>query len=62
MKNDYKYFTLFNLLQAWDALDKCQSRGVSDELRLSMIEKELDKRDIYDYDGWVLHYTAEETW
>jgi hypothetical protein len=45
----YKQWKTQNLLREWEALEECQSRGVSDELRINLIEKELDNRGISDY-------------
>ena len=41
---NYKQWKTQNLLREWEALEECQSRGVSDELRINLIEKELDSR------------------
>lgn len=57
---NYKQWKTQNLLREWEALEECQSRGVSDELRINLIEKELDNRGISDYNGWLSHYDAEE--
>jgi hypothetical protein len=58
---NYEHFSTKNLLREWEALEKCQSRGVSDEIRINLIEKELDYRGISDYDLWLKHYSTEES-
>ena len=57
---NYEHFRTQELLTAWKALDECQSRGVSDEIRINLIEKELEYRGITDYNHWVELYNSTE--